>query len=238
MLSAQRDYWTLADAVLDDVPRRGEGSGNVGRPASYVNIGSELAAVAVEMGEAQITKADGTPYTPSYLANLRDAAIMWPPEQRQAEASFDCHRANGGATRPVFLALCAHARGDAVEVPTEVEPAAWRAATTKIANGTRGYPVKVEAVRMALQRAPKNTPTRLDRATFAELLGHLSVGLEGLRAFKTRLAETAAVIEADDRLAMIRILDHYPPEVAEVRELLLVDLSDEALAQVTQEWQR
>lgn len=232
MQSAQRDLWALADAVLHDVPAEQSGARTDLGTSTYEgrSVPDRINGLAAELSAHEITKADGMPYQPSYLGELRKAAMSWPKSDRQAEASFEAHRENTGEARPIFLALCAHARGESVRRPTVVEPEAWKDALAKLATRKPGaFKVQTQAVRIAMKKASKNTPTKLDGATFAELLGHLTVGIEGLSAFHARLAEFD--LEDDDRGRMVKVLRLLADKCALTLTMLSADMSDEALAE-------
>lgn len=230
MLSAQRDLWALADAVLADVPARPERGGG-SHPISYVDIGNEIAALALALDREAITKADGSPYTPSYLANLRDAAMAWSPEERQAEASFEAHRKNGGESRPVFLALCAVARGENVARPEGVDATPWRDALAKLETRRHGFKVQTQAVRIAMELAPKNTPTRLDKATLGEFMHFVSVGIDGLAALQTRYAEVADhEIPSEDLASIVKLLRALVDRATMAIDAFTAKASDEGLA--------
>jgi len=232
MLSAQRDMWALADAVLHDVPARPERGGGIS-PVDGSNgrlVADQIARLAVELDHHGITKADGTPYATGYLRDMRQAAAEWKPKERQKEASFETHRASSGAARPVFLALCAVARGETVARPDGVEPAAWKAALAKLRTRRRGWLVQGEAVRIACGQQPKNAPTKLDGATFGELCQHLLVGTDGLAAFEQRFAEYD--IEDADRERFAGILRKLIDRATRVLDVVTAQVTDEALAQL------
>lgn len=235
LLRDTRDQWSLGDAVLRDIPHQGHGGDRRSADQPTANGGSvaqELDRIVAQLAQYGITRTDGTPYSVVYLRNLRDTAILWPPEDRQAEASFETHRENGGQTRQVFLALCAHARGEAVAMPDGTDPEAWRDALDKVATAKRLWKVQAQAVRTALRKAPKNTPTRLDGATFGELLQFITRGGEGLAAFRSRVGQYE--LTADDKRRFAGAARLLAREATDVAELLEVDLSDEALRVFTE----
>jgi hypothetical protein len=225
MRSAQRDLWALADAVLTDVPALPEG-----RPPKNstgdggVSVADRLNVLAGELEEAEVVKADGTPYSPGYLRHVRDAAMTWEPEDRQAEASFEAHRENAGENRNVFLSLCAHARGEKVRKPAGLDPDAWRDALDKVATQKRGFKVQTQAVRMATGKRPKNTPTVLTSATFTELCNHIAAATGGIKAFAADY--DPGNWDTDDRKRMARLLDDLIEKATFARDIVGVSVED------------
>jgi len=234
MMSAQRDMWALADAVLTDVPAMPEGNPNY--PATGgVGVSERLAHLATELDNLGITKADGSSYMPGYLRDVREVAMAWLSDERQAEASFDAHRENTATSRPVFLALCAHARGETVAVPEGIEAKAWKAALDKLATRRHGYKVQTQAVRIAMNKPGKNAPTQLDRATFGELIGHLSTGLDGLTAFASRIDQFE--LDEEDRTAMLRVLVRLRDKASMTITFLATTVDDAALRDLLEDSQ-
>jgi hypothetical protein len=216
----QRDRWGLAYLILTATPAE--------MPAAEVS--RVLNEVCVKLGERDICKMDGSLYMPAYLLQQRRVALAWAPDERQEEASFETHLEHMGDTRDVFLALCAHARGEEVTPPARVTSIAWKAATAKIATRRKGYKVQAQAVRMALGKGSKNTPTRLEGVTFSELLRHLTVGIEGMRAFNARVSDYD--LDVDDRARFIKVLDALQSQVTLTRTAIAIDLSDDTLAEL------
>ena len=222
MEHGDKDRWKLADAILTDAPGTMPG-------AEVPLVMDELCS---EMTLAEITKADGTFYNAGYLKIQRDTSLVWDTSRRCAEASFEAHseqRANP-LGQEVLIALCAVARGvKGVMPPAGVEKLAWEAALAKIATKKMSrYKVQTNAVRIALQRRGKNSPERLESATFAELLHHLMVGVDGLRAFNARVADEE--VTPDDARRFIKVLDLMDEQSAITRDAItlagVTDLSN------------
>lgn len=233
MERGQRDRWALADAVLADLP---ETDYEVGRPgngsSSTPILVNDLGALALALADQGITRAaDGETYSPVYLRDQRQVAMAWQPIDRQAEAAFDVHReCRDGDARIVMLALCRHARGEKVSRPAASEATAWRDALAKMATVRKGLPVSAQAVRMALGKASKNAPVRLDGATFAELCSHLLVGTDGLSAFENRFADYD--MDEADRDRFAGILRKLIARAEAVLAVLTASVTDEDLAEL------
>jgi hypothetical protein len=218
---SQRDRWSLAYALLADMPLDLA-------PAAVRKITDDLCAEMFDLG---LSLPNGAPYHPAYLQGQRKVAIAWRPEERQAEASFEAHAEHTGESRPVLLALCAVARGEQVERPLGTTPISWDAAVAKTKTRKMGYMVQAQAVRMALGKRAKNTPTRLDgNVTFSELLRHIMTGTDGLRAFYAKAS--GHDLNDEDRATLLKALDAHDAASAKVRTILTVNLSDEKLAEL------
>jgi hypothetical protein len=217
------DRWDFADLILLATPEEIARS----ETSRIVN------AIVTQMNERSVTKQDGTPYLPAYLSSQRLTALAWTPPERQDEASFEVHAENRGKTKPVLVALCAAARGEEVDRPAGCSRTAWQAALAKISTKkTARYKVQTQAVRIALQKGGKNSPTRFmdDTLTYGELVRHLIVGIEGLQAFDRRIESFD--LDTEQRQRFLKVIDTLVSEATKVRVKLAVDLSDEALAEL------
>lgn len=230
MLSAQRDMWALADAVLTDVPDAGRGGDHSPVDGGMVaTVGEQLDALALVLIEQGVTKPNGEPYTPGYLRDVRDTAMTWAPDERRTESSFEAHRENAGVTRPVFVALCKHAAGEVVKRPRDVDPDAWRDALDKMKARRHGFKVQAQAVRIATGKRAKNTPATLDRATFAELCQHLSTAIDGIEAFAEAF-RTHTITDDGDRARFRGLLKRLIDRATFAFEVVGTEVTDEALA--------
>jgi hypothetical protein len=169
LASATRDTWSLADAVLADVPSSGYGGD---RKSSTSREGldpvfDQLEQIVHVLTEQGITTPNGEPYGASHLATLRSTAMLWPKEQRQPEAAYRTHQeATSPDTRGgrALIALCAVARGEKPRRPRDIDAAAWGEAVARVREKReRAKPprfmVAANDLRLAMDRRP-NIPDR------------------------------------------------------------------------------
>lgn len=163
--SNTKDLWTLADAVLADVPAEGRGGDRSKGPARGLWVGERLEEIATDLTERGVTKLDGDPYSASTLDHARDTAINWSPEQRLSEAAYRTHQEAGSAKSEggkVLRALCHIARGLKVHRPAGVDVAAWEKAVEQVMRKrglSRRYLVAANDLRLAMGHLP-NVPGR------------------------------------------------------------------------------
>ncbi len=169
LANASRDTWTLADAILADVPEMTQGARNLA--SAEARLAPQLTALAAALADAEITTPTGDHYTSDGLRQLRQTAIDWPEAERQGEAAYRTHREAGAAPQPrgAFLALCAFARGEDDTCPPGVDAVAWADAIKRVADRTRGFPVTSNDVRVALGRLT-NVPGRGTPAPTADAI--------------------------------------------------------------------
>jgi hypothetical protein len=231
MVSAQRDMWALADAVLADIPAVMKGTEH----RSTVDSGTvpeQLDVLTTILEQHGITKADGSPYTSVYLRNLRDTAMAWMPDDRRTEASFDAHREHAGETRPVFVALCRYAAGEKVRRPADVEVQAWSDAVEKIATRRHGYKVQSQAARIACGKKAKNVPNRLDRATFAELCNGIAELIRGIERWEDKFSNFL-VEDRADRARFRGLLADLIQRAEIALQVVGAEVTDEAIAELS-----
>jgi hypothetical protein len=222
-ISRQEDSsrWGLADLILTATP--------ADMPQPHVSATLNKATLA--LGERGVTKADGSPYFPDYLANQRKTALAWDPSERQPDdASFEVHAENRSeAKKPVLIALCAVHRGEQVERPAGVERQSWANAIAKVRTAKMGK-VQTQAVRIALGKRAKNTPTNLRGATFNELVRHIMIGVDGLEALDGKLDTHPLNQEEAGRLLKALKAQAEVNARVQTRVEAKLEMSDEALA--------
>lgn len=215
----QGDLWSQADLLVEAVPT----------DLLQADVSRIINTIIMRLDERDIVKLNGKPYLPAYLKTQRDTALVWDPSLRQAEAKFEVHaeQRNNPLGRAVLTALCAVKRGEDVERPAGVSRTAWQAAVAKVRAGKMGY-VQTNAVRIALQKGGKNSPTRFmdDTLTFGELVRHLIVGIEGLQAFDRRIE--GFDLDDEQRQRFIKVIDTLVEEAGKVRVKLAADVAGEA----------
>ena len=150
--------WTLADALLAEVPQRATGQAATAGNGSDVTTVSLLEDIADRLDADGIETPQGNPYSLVTLRELRLAAMAWPPAERHTMAAFRTHQEVGKdpRNRAVLAALCqAVASQSWDEVPDEVDPEAWSRAILSVrrkANAGNRYPVSVNDWRTALKK--------------------------------------------------------------------------------------
>lgn len=212
LTSSNRDTWSLADAVLADIPERPmtRRSAASREAANESDVLDALADVVSELASAGVATPNGDPYTVPALRMLRQTAMAWPPAERHDEAAYRTHQeAHGDKARTALAGLCAVARHEAVDMPEGLDEVSWYDAVArvqaKLGKRARRFPVAANDVRVAMARRP-NTPPH--GTTTTELLALISDMGAGARTFTKTLAASEAGLRDDERTVIVEAIEH------------------------------
>ena len=230
MTGTSRGSWSLADALVADVPDRGHGGdrsqvlSGEHLPDPLITVNGQLGNIAMALEESGITTPNGDAYSVDRLRILRATAIAWPENERHPEAAFRTHQEIGSDQRRAVLdALCRYANGETVENPDPswIEDAAFDEACQMVETARarkRGYPVPANAVRVAMQRKPNvNKPP----STVFEMLEKVNTIGTQLADFQSLMDTNGVGLADDEREALARGIDRLVQTLTSFRVQVL-----------------
>lgn len=247
LASATRDTWSLADAILSDVPsvppsEKIRQANHVGTLAG-VNVIDLLDLIAETLIERGTTTPNGDPYSTVSLEKLRETAMRWPLGERHQEAAYRTHQEAGGRDgggRRALAALCAVARGQLVDCPAGLDAVAWGNACARVRdkrnrNRPPRFLVAANDLRVALERS-SNTPAPTKTASISGVLHHLTSAAESLGAFAIAWADLE--VDESDCVALRQTLKSLIARAEQVLDVVETKFDDADLAQLIEEESR
>lgn len=228
MATTSRDTWTLADALVADIPGNNDGE----------TVGERLTRIVAAARERELVTPNGDLYTEGALWMLRKTALAWPVEERHPEAAYRTHleaRGTDSRGRVVLAALCAYARNDTAPCPKGVNAQAFLAARRRVAaKAARGrrFPVSANDLRLALGNA-ENVPLPTTVTDVAHMLRHVDTAVKSLRSF--RLGFAAMEIDEQDKHILRDYLLSLLQVTQDILEVVNTTIDDAALAELIEE---
>jgi hypothetical protein len=227
MTGTSRGSWSLADALVADVPGQPRGGDHAAKASrdDFATVRDQLVNITIALEEHGITTPNGDAYSVDSLRNLRATALAWPEKERHPEAAYRTHQEAGNSPqrRAVLDALARHANKEPVDNPDpswiddNAFDEACQMVETAVARG-RGYAVPANAMRVAMQRKPNvNKPP----STVFEMLEKVNTIGTQLADFQSLMDTNGVGLADDEREALARGIDRLVQTLTSFRVQVL-----------------
>lgn len=234
MISANRSNWSIADAIVADIPDETPGSYQVATHVANWSIPQRLAMLADHLESHGLFNSRDEPYTAESLRHLRNTAIAWPEGTRHPHASFRTHQE---ASRPqsrggiALAALSAVARGETVTCPDGFDPDAFDKASARVMEARGRFAVSANALRVAMERRANVSP---QPSTVFDMLSELDRMRQASRNFADAWKQTPQELSEIERAAfergIARLIDTLQMMLSSI-----VGLTDDELLEVLED---
>lgn len=217
-----RDTWSIADAILADVPDESHGD--------FSTRVERFEAIAREMADRDLLAPNGQPYTVDALRHLRNTAIAWPENERHSWASYRTHQEAGGRDsigRVALAALVEFAENGSVITPSNLDVDAFEQAIDMVGNSKARYPVSANALRTALEKK-RNIPARIPTTSveYHAMIAETKRNLKGIAKSYANHDDNITELERDGLVSALNdLMETVKLVVGMIRGVTEIDLA-------------